>query len=353
MQEDTSLQHKADEVTIKELIGKGKEYLNECMDNWKIILLFVFPLVSYQIFQRYTKPAYYPATLKFMINETKTSSISGLLGQFSGLVGGEEDNMDKILELAKIRRTIRQSLLAQETIDGKNDYLANHLIRIENVHKIWDEDKQLKGFLFQNPNLNQLTPLENRAISELQQMLVGSESSKGLFTSSKNKKTGIMNFNLTTQNEQLSISLINSIYSSLSDFYIASTIRKEKESYDILSAKKDSIENLLKSNDFASAQHEDRSNSLLLNVDKVPAKRYSRNNQVLSALYAEVVKNTELAEFALKTATPYITLIEEPIPPILPLRKGKLTSIITFALLGLFLGGLFVIFRKILKDAST
>jgi hypothetical protein len=351
MQQDTQTQTDTNEITLKEIFLRGKAYFTECVRSWKTILLIMLPFIGYQLYQRFTKPAYYTATLSFMVNETKGSSIGGLLGQFSGLVGGEEDNMDKILELAKIRSTITKSLLQEATIEGKKDILANHLIQIEDVHESWEDDKQLKGFLFQNPNIASLSLLEQRAIGELQKILVGSATDKGLFTSSKNKKTGIMNFNLRTQSETLSIDLIKAIYAALSDFYVASTIRKEKESFDVLSAKKDSIEAVLRSNDYASAQHDDRSNSLLLNVDKVPAKRYSRNNQVLSALYAEVVKNTELAEFALKTATPYVTLIEEPIPPILPVRKGKIFSIILFAILGAFMGVLYVVFRKVLRDA--
>ncbi len=342
------------QVTFRDFIFKVKGFYRECLRNWKLILLIAIPFVLFQLYQRFMVPKYYPAKLIFMVNEAKGSSISNLLGQFSGLIGGGEgDNMDKILELSKIRRIIGTTLLRRVVIDGKEDLLGNHLIRIQNIHKRWKKIPELKDFYLSATHIDSLSINENRALVELHKVLVGSEKKNGLLQTNRNKKTGLMYFKIRTKNEQLSIELLKQNYKSLSDFYVESTIRKEKESFTVLSAKKDSIEQLLKRNDLAAAQHDDRSNSLLLNVDKVPSKRFSRNNQVLSTLYAEVVKNTELAEFALKTATPYITVIDEPSSPLEPEEQGSIRLIILFFILGVFVGALFVILRKIYRDAMA
>lgn len=343
--------YEEDEITLKEVILKIKEFYFECRKNWLIVLLFTIPFIAYQLYLRFTSPAYFSGSLTFMVNDSKGSSMGGLLGTFKGLVGEDEDKLEKILELAKTRRTVGTALFKKGTINGKMDFFANHLINIEGIHDNWKKDTILAGFTFTRSTTDSFTTVENRALRDLHQLIIGNEFVKPLLLTSTSKTSGIMTFDLRTQNEQLTIQLLKTLFESLSSFYIESTIRKEQETFDLLSAKKDSIEGILYRNDIASAKHTDHSNNLLLQLDKVPAKRYNRNEQILTAMYAEVVKNTEFAEFALKTATPYITSIDEPIPPLTPIRKGKLKHLFLYTLIGAGLGSMFVISRKIYKDA--
>ena len=71
---------------------------------------------------------------------------------------------------------------------------------------------------------------------------------------------------------------------------------------------------------------------------------------MLTALYGEVLKNTELAEFALKTATPFITAIDEPIPPIKAVKYGRLLDIANYTAIGFVLGILFVCVRYAVRS---
>jgi hypothetical protein len=339
------------EITLKQLIFTIREYFVEVLRNWKIVLLFVFPFLAYQCYLRFTKAPDYSALITFMVNDTKGSSISGMLGQFGGLIGTDDNKLDKILELGKSRRTLADAIFTKATIDGKEDYFANHLIRLHGLHKQWERDTMLRDFVFTKTNEAQFSIKENLALRNLHKLLIGSESTDPIFTTSANKKTGIMAFNLKTKSPELSISLLKQIFASLSNFYIESTIRKEKDSWQVLVDKRDSIARVLNYNDVSSARHDDQNNSLLFQVDKVPAKRYSRNNLVLTSLYGEIVKNTELAEFALKTATPYITAIDEPIPPIRPAFKGKLSDMIIYSILGAVVGIFYILARYIYRKA--
>jgi hypothetical protein len=339
-----------DDMTLKELILKLYEYFLECKRNWMIILLFAFPFIGYQLYQRLTKPMFYPASLTFMVNDSQGSSIGGVLGQLKGLTGEDEDKLDKILELAKSRRTLGHALMQKGKVNGKEDLFANHLMVVQGIDRDLKKDPLLANFVFTNTNVDSFSLLENRLLYMLHKILIGNEKVEPLFSTANNKKTGIMVFSLNTNNEELTIALIKQIYESLSNYYIESTVRKEKESYDILASKKDSIELLLNFNDYASAQHDDRSNSLLLQIDKVPAKRYNRNNALLSSLYGEIVKNTELAEFALKTATPFISVIDEPIPPIKPRIYGTSKNIAIYGFVGLIIGIFFVCLRYLFSS---
>ena len=47
---------------------------------------------------------------------------------------------------------------------------------------------------------------------------------------------------MNSNSQDLSIQLANALFNTLSNYYIENTIRKEKETYEVLIAKKDSIE---------------------------------------------------------------------------------------------------------------
>ncbi|MCY7330579.1 MAG: hypothetical protein LH618_18655, partial [Saprospiraceae bacterium] len=63
------------------------------------------------------------------------------------------------------------------------------------------------------------------------------------------------------------------------------------------------------------------------------------------------LKNAEFAEFALKSSTPFLSLIDVPIPPIKPEPRGRAKALIFGLVIGLVLSSLFVIVRKIVRDA--
>ena len=344
-----------DEVTLKELVLKAREHYQEIKRNWKIVAVFVAVGLLVQGYRVLTFKKYYNATVTFMVNDAKGPSMGGVLGQLGGLMGDKEEKLDKILELARSRKMIGKALFQKGTINGKEDFYANHLIDIEEINDWWieqNEDSILNGFVFKEDKIAKFTNVENSALQKVYKQIVGGENIKEpLYAASSNKKTGILTFSIKTRNEKLSLQLSEAFFQSLSQYYVESSTRKEQETYNILKTKKDSIERILNNNDVASAQREDQSNSLLYSMDKVPAKRYSRNNVILTALYGEIVKNSEMADYALKSSTPFVTIIDEPIPPLKPTKLKWIPSMLIGLLIGAFLGALFVIARKIYREA--
>jgi len=70
-------------------------------------------------------------------------------------------------------------------------------------------------------------------------------------------------------------------------------------------------------------------------------------------MYAEVLKNTEVADFSLKNKLPFIQLIDAPLSPIQPTQISLLRKL----LIGIFIGGIagaaIVIARRIWLDIMT
>ncbi len=349
----------SEELTLRDLIARLREYGIEIRSQWRTMILFCLLFLCWQGYSYLHTPTRYTAGLTFMINEDeggRLSGISGLLGAF-GMATGGENNFDRILELAKSMRIMREVLMTPIDIDGQKDYIANHLIRIENVQKekwsqksIGGTEPMLKNFLFTRHQVDSFNRLEQRALKSLYGIILGGEKERGLFSTQLNQDAGIMSLSLSTRSEDLSIKMLEQIFNTLSEFYIAKTIEKNKITYEIVQAKADSIRALLSGTEYQQANFEDRSHSLLTQAAKVPLQRFSRDKQMLMLMYGEAIKNLEVADFALQSKTPYIQAIDMPFPPIKATPPSKKTALALGLGLGLLVGGLWVVGRKVVRE---
>jgi hypothetical protein len=348
-----------EEMTLKDLIGKISDYAAEIKRSWKLVVLIGVPFLVWQGYVYYNTPVKYPASLTFMVNEEEgggLSSISGLLGSF-GLGAPGENNYERILYLAKSERILREALLTKVVIEGQNDYLANHFIKIHKVQeKKWSKSTNgeaplLKDFLFTKDSFERFDRKELTALKSLYGLLVGSKDNKSVFSTGLNEDTGIMTLSMDGQSEELSITFLETLFYKLSNFYVEKTIEKNKETFNIIRQKVDSIRALMAGTEYQSALFEDKNKSLLLGVDQVPRQRFTRDKQILMIMYGEAIKNQELADFALKSKTPYIQPIDMPGAPIKGIPPSKKTALLMGLCLGILLGSVVIITRKAIVDS--
>lgn len=341
----------SDEITLAELVQRIRAFSVEFRRHWVLVLLLTLPLVGFFTYKAWVRPITYTARLTFMLNEDKGSSaIASLMGQFGGLLGGTGDyQLGKIIELSRSRRIITAAIFQEVELDGKKDWLANHIIRAQDLHRRWKKkDSSLDGFFFTRGDLEQFTLQENKALIALYAEFIGGEDIDIPMLHSKvDDETGIMTLNITSCHEMLSIYVLNNLYEELSGFYVFKSTERESETLAILEQKRDSVRKALYSNDYASANFDDQSYGVMMQKDRVPAKRYQRNNQILSAVYAEAIKNAELAEFALKSTTPFLSVIDVPIAPIKHDPRGRGKAIAIGLVLGLLLSAVVVLLRSI------
>jgi uncharacterized protein involved in exopolysaccharide biosynthesis len=346
-----------DEISLKELILKIQEYYREVLKNWKLLVLIPIPFVLYMLYSAMTTPPVYPATLTFMVNEDEGGGIGGvgaILGSFGfGGGAGGKHNLDKILELARSRKIIQQVIFEKIEIDGTKDYMANHLISVYDLHEEWAEslNEELHGFLFKRDQAQQFNKTENTALKSLYGIIVGSENREGFLKTGYSEETAIMSLSTRTQSESLSISLTETLYDKLSTYYVEKSIEKQQLTFDIVKAKVDSIKLLLDGKEYALAHFKDSNRGLYTSKTKLKELQLTRDVTVFGLLYGEALKNLEIADFSLKTKTPFVQLIDTPIPPLKAVRKSKLKAIVLGGIIGGFLAVLIVLGRKIYRDA--
>ncbi len=347
----------SDEITLKELILKIKGYAAEVFHNWKLAGLITMPFLAFFLYKAFTTPPTYKANLTFMLNEDTGggfSGVSGILGSLGlGGGGGGKYSLDKILELSRSRQIIEKALFTNCNYNGQDDFFANHLIREYKLHeKGWAKDTALQQFMFTNGNTAVFSKRENKALMGLYGMLV--QTTKGaLFTSSFEKNSGIMTFSVNSTSEDLSIELVKTIFAKLSDFYILNAVQKEQETYALLKSKVDSIKYLLYGKEAGLAKFDDSNLFLQEQTVQLPKKRLNRDVQMLTLMYGEAIKNLEVAEFALNNKRPFLQAIDFPISPIKPEKISKVKNGLLGLCIGLMVGALFIIARKIIREAMV
>ena len=346
-----------DEVTLRDLFLKSREYALEAFRYWYVPAFFILLIGGYKLYQYFNFIPVYPAKITFSVDEDEGGGSTGLstvLGQFGlGGIRPTRYNLDKILELSKSRRVIQQTLFHKITIDGKEDYLVNHLLRIyQHEIVVKAEGKDGLQFYFTHDSLPGFDRHENEVLLIVYNFIIGppGKPGKALVSAEYNEDTNIMSLMATTKNEVLSLELSNGMFESLSNYYISKTIEKQVKTYKIVTAKRDSIVGVLKSYEYQLANFRDTHRSLQMRTDQVEEFRLQRQVTALSAMYAEVLKNTEVADFSLRVKTPFIQVIDAPILPLGPIQLSLIRQLLIGIIMGGALGLALVIGRKILID---
>jgi len=353
-------EYQDDEISLKELILKLQEFWYELWRNWWLIILFCIPVLAYNLYKHSTFVKEYTAQLTFMVNEDEggggLGGVSSVLGSF-GLGGGSggEYNLEKMLSLLKSRKIIQEVLLKRVKLNGEEDYFANHIIKLQGLHENWSdpgEGTDLSNFLFTRADIANFDIRENTALKYIHTHLIGNTHSSipAKLKSTISEDTGIMEISIDTEDEQLSIRLIEALFDRLSTYYVDKSIEKQLNSYNIVSAKADSIQTELRNSEYALANFMDKNRGLYNRKDQLQQFRLEAQVKMLGTAYAKVIEQKEIAEFSLNDQTPVVQIIDYPISPIEPSKSSLVKNIILSLLIGGFLGGFIVVARKILRD---
>jgi hypothetical protein len=338
-----------DELSLRDLILKVREYILESIRHWYIPVIFALVVAGYELYRYVHYSPVFPAIITFSVDEDEgggSTGLSSVLGQFGlGSVRPTRYNLDKILELSKSRRVVQQALFNKITIGGKEDYIANHILRIYHLNTGGKE----APFYFTRDSLAAFDLHENEFLLSLYNFIIGppDKPKLALLTANYNEDTNIMSLSATTKDEVLSMELAKRMFESLSNYYVNKAIEKQVKTFKIVSAKRDSVVEVLKSAEYQLANFRDTHRGLLMKTDQIAELRLQREVAALSTMYAEVLKNTEVADFSLRNKTPFIQVIDAPILPIAPVQLSLLRQLLVGLIIGGALGVAVVVGRKI------
>lgn len=298
-----------------------------------------------------------------MINDDDGGALGGMaamLGQFGLGMGGNESNLDKIMELSRARRITQAALFDKENIEGQNNLIANHMIESLKRQKKWskkgllsflnDDEFNLDDFSFTHDSFPIFNIKENKALKKIHQHLVGKQKQGGAFQSDFSELSGIMNFSVTTDNPDLSIISVNKIFDKLSNYYLEKSVEKQTHDFELIKSKYDSIQTRLNSVQYSIAKFDDENQGLIRRQDQVRKRQMQGEEMKLVSMLAEAEKQYQIAQLSLESKAAYIQIIDKPLPPLRPVNKGKVYYFLLGGLIGGILSVTYVIARKMLRD---
>lgn len=344
-----------DEISLKELLLKIKEWYSYIFSKWKIIVLAGVVGAALGLTYSFIKKPVYTATLSFALEDEKSGGgLGGALGLASSLGldlgggGGSIFSGSNLTELFKSRSMVEQTLLAPVRINDKVISLAEMYIQTREWRKQWENKPRFKNLEFlPNTNRKYFTRVHDSIFGEIYKNLLKG----GLSVAQKDKKISIISIDVASTNELFSKYFCEALAKQVSDFYIDTKSKKSRENMLILERQTDSIRRELNGAITGVAVANDNTFGLnpAMNVRRAPSARKQVDVQANTAILTELVKQTELAKVTLRKETPLIQVIDK---PILPLPKEKLDKGKGIMMGGVIVGFLAIfvlILRRVLK----
>ena len=345
-----------DEISLRELIEKGKEWYAYLLSQWKIILLAGIIGACLGLAYSFIKKPIYTATLSFALEDEKGGGgLGGALGLASsfgidlGGGGGSIFTGSNLTELFKSRAMVEQTLLSPVVVDGKTISLAEMYIQNQEWRKNWNEKPKLASIQFlPDTKRKYFTRVHDSILGVMYQDL----SKTGLTVGQKDKKISIITIDVNSTNELFSKYFTEALVKEVSDFYVTTKSKKARMNMDILERQTDSIRRELNGAITGVAVANDNTFMLnpALNVRRAPSARRQVDVQANTAILTELVKQTELAKVTLRKETPLIQVIDQPILPLKKEKFGKAKGIIIGGFLAGFLIVFWLIVRRIIKQ---
>ena len=345
-----------DEISLKELIDKGKEWWHYLLSQWKIILLAGIIGAALGLAYSFSKKPIYTATLSFALEDEKGGGgLGGALGLASsfgidlGGGGGSIFTGSNLTELFKSRSMVEQTLLSPVVVDGKTISLAEMYIQDNGWREKWNDKPKFATIQFlPKADRKDYTRVHDSILGVIYQDL----SKTGLAVGQKDKKIAIINIDVNSTNELFAKYFCEALARKVSDFYIDTKSKKSRENMLILERQTDSIRRELNGAITGVAVANDNTFGLnpAMNVRRAPSARRQVDVQANTAILTELVKQTELAKVTLRKETPLIQVIDQPILPLKKEKFGKAKGIVMGGFLAGFLIVFWLIVRRIIKQ---
>ena len=346
-----------DEISLKELILKMREWWRYLLSKWIVILIagIIGGLIglAYAFFK---KPVY-TATTTFVL-ESGDGGGAGALGQYAGLAsmvgvdlgagGGGIFQGDNIIELYKSRKMIAKTLLSEIEYKGERQLLIGRYIEFNNLREKWDNKPELKNLEFKGQP-GDFNRLQDSVLGEI----VKNINKAYLQVSKPNKKLSIIQVDVKAGDEYFAKTFNDQMVKNVNDFYVQTKTKKSLENVVILQQKTDSVRAVMNGAIYTAAAVSDATPNL--NITRqvqraAPMQRSQFTAETNKAILGELVKNLEMSKISLRKETPLIQVVDEPVFPLEREKFGKAKGIILGGMVGMILIIFFLSGKKLFKD---
>jgi len=337
-------------ITVGQIIRIIKGYFGYFLKKWWLLLLVALAFAAYRAYGVHNTAATYNAGLTFTLYEEGSGggggSLSGLMGQF-GLQSIDNVDFDRIVEFMTTRQIIGSTMFQKVTIQGVEDYFANHYLREFKLYESWEEKGavQFMDFWFTRGDVENFTPLENIVLNAIWSRTINRHLKTEI------RGSGIIEMSFTTESQPFSIEFSKALFTELAYFYKEKLNEKNRTNYNQMEYRKDSIAAELRVAEARYAKFQDANKNLISARALIEDIRLRRSVEVLNAIYLELVRSVEVLNFTLKRETPYLISIDEPVYPVMGKELDMVGEGVKYAIGGILLALLALAATKFALDA--
>lgn len=350
-------------LSLNELSEKAKFLWKYLLSKWIIILIFGLGGAAIGLAMSLLSKPEYKAHLSFALIDN-TGGGGGLIALASsfglGNFGGNDDAFsgDNLLQIIQSRFAIEHALLIPVEYHGKTKNLIEVYIDFNELREGWSTNKK-------NPELHTLSfPVgqKRETFTRTQDSILYTiyksiKESGSLSVLRVDKKMGIVNVELTSQDEQFSKLFVEKLMDETYRFYKDTRTSQSRSNVAMMQATADSIKQLYETALYRGATYSQLNINAAIQTAAVPRIKQENNAQLYATVYTEVLKNLESLKLDLARQTPLVQIIDSPRYPLERKKLGKTMG--TF--MGGVLGGLFIVawlfaalyFEKAKKENKT
>ncbi|ADQ79126.1 lipopolysaccharide biosynthesis protein [Paludibacter propionicigenes WB4] len=347
-----------DEISLKELLQKAKEWWQYLLTKWLIILVFGLGGAVIGLITSLLTPPKYTAKLSFALVEKSAGGggLADLASSFglSSMLGGGSSGAfsgDNLLEIMQSPHTIQQTLLSPVVYQGKKQNLVEVYIQFNELRDKWKkkDNKELQILSFPiGQKRETFTRTQDSVLNSIYDKLI---KSNALTIARKDKKLSFVNVNFTSKDEVFSKLFEEKLMEVTYGFYKETRTAQSRANINMMQAKADSIRRLYESSLYRSAGYSQVNINQALAFAAVPKIKQENNSQLYATVYTEVLKNLETLKLDLARETPIVQIIDTPRFPLEKERLGKAKAMATGGILGGFLIVFYLLGAMFLKNA--
>jgi hypothetical protein len=354
---DNIQQSSSDEISLKDLILKIKEWVAYLKTQWwKIAIAGILGGIIGFVYA-WMQPITYTAKTTFVVEDAKSSGglggLASLAGQFGVDVGGGGGGGliagDNILLYFKSESLAREVLLSPwENLSSHT--IADEYAKVYRLDTSWKKNSKIGEIKFSNINID---ISRKRLYDSLLQSITKSILTSSFSINKPDKKAGFIEVKVQSKSEAWSLEYCKKIIEIAVQRYIQVKTERQQKTVDKLQARVDSISRLLnsKTNQSVALQTATATmdvNPLFRTNSAVASELTVRDKTMLATVYSEVVKNLEFAKFTLSQETPVIQVVDSSLYPLVKNKKSRLIAAIQLSIVFSFISVLIFVIKKYL-----
>ena len=298
----------------------------------------------------YLKKPKYPSTSSVIIENQSSGGLSSYLNiaKSFGLNDNTSGNLltpENFSEIGKSKRIIYSTLLSNVEIQGKSDKLINHYSTLINPITVIKADgtKDTIKIAVNVPFEGSL--VEEKIMRNLFNKIVN--ESLGISVSSENS---VIKINTTFGHEAFSYAFAKTYLETLYNYFLENMLHQENEMLSLLRQKKDSIESVLTYKNNRYADLSDRTINVVKTRQTMEKLDLMKDIEILSTMLATTIQSLEMTEFSARESKKIFKIIDVPVLPIAPVKKGVFFYGILY---GILFGGVKFVHMILINKIKT